>query len=267
MVVRQSRVQTERDDYPLSDFERELIRLEGGTEQKRLLVYGDSNCGKTTLAGTLPGKTFWFVCEPGYKTAARQGITAGAARINSTAKALTAIDWLYDKNKVSRLDWLVVDGSTTMQDRFRLGYAAEAWDRSAGQPKRARAGRNLPDKPDYFATQNFLKSWFAMLTDLPVNLLVTAHAYRTTKTENGELKVFPGFQGNVDEIANSISGLMDVTAYMADRNGERRMLFQRRSIEGITYVAGDKFGKLPRMMKNPTMPEIINYIDGDWSEN
>lgn len=261
---RQSRVRTEREEYSLSDFESELIRFEAGSEKARILIYGDSNAGKTHLAGTLPGRTHWLVCEPGYKTAIRRGCRATGHRITDTAKALVAIDWLSAGNRVERLDWLVVDGVSTMQDRFRLGYAAEAWDRSAGQPRRARAGRNLPDKPDYFATQNFLKSWVGMLVDLPVNLLITAHAYRTDRTDNGELKVFPGFQGKVDETANAVTGLMDITGYMADRNDTRKILFRRTTINGIEYVAGDKFGKLPKVMVAPTMPKIIECIDGEY---
>jgi hypothetical protein len=252
---------------------------DAGEESKNILVYGDSNAGKTVLAGTLPEKTFWLVCEPGFKSAVRwrraQGLPAhvGARRISNSAEAWAAVEWLEEKDRYRKLDWLVVDGSTTMQDRFRLAYTQEAFDLKGN-----RAHRNLPDKPDYFNTQNMLKSWFPRLIDMGVNLLVTAHAYRTDMTENGELLVFPGFQGKVNEVSNAISGLMDVTAYMESRRlrnprtgqtkVDRRLWFasptgRSKEDQDTRYIVGDKFMALGEYMRDPTMPEIIARIDGN----
>lgn len=244
-----------------------------------MLVYGDSNAGKTTLAGGLPPKTFWLVCEPGFKSAVRwrerQGLPPhrGARRITNTAEAWAAVEWLEQKERFRQLDWLVIDGASTMQDKFRLAYTAEAFDLRPG----ARAHRNLPDKPDYFNTQNFMKAWFGRLVDMPVNLLVTAHAYRTDKTDDGELLVFPGFQGKVTEVANAISGLMDVTGYMEARRltsktGEsaikRRIYFdspprKRAEDQEVRYIVGEKFGVLPPYLTDPTMEQIQALIDGE----
>jgi hypothetical protein len=269
---RSSRVRTERTEVSLSDFAAEIIKLEASSESKNILIYGDSNAGKTVLAGTLPGKCMWLVGEPGYKTAPRMGASGFARRIADTATAWAAVEWLEYRERYSKLDWLVLDGLTTMQDRFRLGYAAEAFDIN---PEK-RQHRNLPDRPDYFNTQNFLKAWMPRLVDMPVNLLVTAHAYRTDKTENGELLVFPGIQGKVTETANAISGLMDATGYyesrrIYSRDGERskinrRLWFEspprRKGEEEIRYICGDKFNCLGPYIDNPTMPSIIAKIDG-----
>ncbi len=280
MTARTSQATTERTPLSVSDFQKEIIRLSDGQEEsKNILVYGDSNAGKTVLAGTLPPKTFWAVCEPGYKSAVRwrasQGLPAhvGARRISNSAEAWALVEWLEEKERYRKLDWLVVDGATTMQDRFRLAYTQEAFDLKGN-----RAHRNLPDKPDYFNTQNMLKSWFPRLIDLGVNLLVTAHAYRTDMTENGELLVFPGFQGRVNEVSNAISGLMDVTAYMESRRlrnprtgqtkVDRRLWFasptgRRKEEQDTRYIVGDKFMALGEYMKDPTMPAIIAKIDGE----
>lgn len=266
------RITTERDTVTANDFAKELIALDGSAESINMLVYGDSNVGKTVLAGTAPGKTLWLCGEPGYKSAARHGATGYVRRIADTATALAAVDWLRDRERYKKLDWLILDGLTTMQDRFRLGYAAEAFD--ANPTKRAH--RNLPDRPDYFNTQNFLKSWLPQLVDLPVNLLITAHAYRTDMTENGELLVFPGIQGKVTETANAISGLMDVVGYFEKRQLRnkaneiqlrRRLWFdsppaRARGEDELRYITGDKFACLGAYMDGPTIPRMLELING-----
>lgn len=281
---RSTLVTTERTRLSLSDFAKELIRLDQGEDESvNILVYGDSNAGKTVLSGTLPEKTFWLVCEPGFKSAVRwrasQGLPPhkGARRISNTAEAWAAIEWLEYKDRCRKLDWLVVDGASTMQDRFRLAYAAEAFDINPTK----RQHRNLPDRPDFYNTQNFLKAWIPRLVDLPVNLLITAHAYRTDATENGELLVFPGFQGRVTEVANAISGLMDVTGYYearrvrSQRTNEskivRRMWFEtperrNRQDEEVRYVVGDKFNCLGSHIDFPTMPKLMAKITGQEEE-
>lgn len=269
---RSNRVRTERTEVTMSDFQKEIISLNADSESINGIIYGDSNCGKTWVGSTAPGKTFWLVCEPGYKVAARRGAIGYGRRIADTATALAAVDWLNYKERYRKLDWLVLDGLSTMQDRFRLGYTAEAFDIDSGK----RQHRNLPDRPDYFNTQNFLKSWIPQLVDMPVNLLITAHAYRTDDTDGGELLVFPGIQGKVTETANAISGLMDFTGYMEAkriRNPKtsesrlvRRVWFEspeRRSKreDDVRYICGEKFnGALGKYIDFPTIPKILEKI-------
>lgn len=262
-----STVRTERTPVTLSDFEAELIKLDSASTSTNLMVYGDSNAGKTWLAGTAPGRTFWLIGEPGYKAAARQGATGDGVHITDTAVAWAAVQWLRAKRHYKRFDWMILDGLTTMQDRIRISYANEAFDLNPAK----RAHRNLPDRPDYFNTQNFLKAWIAALTDLPVNLLITAHAYRTDKTENGELLVFPGIQGKVTETANAIAGLMDVVGYYEARNVKNRKtgkvhvrrrlhLSQPTNTDELRYIVGDKFDALGSYMDNPTIPAMLEKI-------
>jgi len=279
---RSTLVTTERTRLSLSDFASELIRLDQGEDESiNMLVYGDSNAGKTVLSGTLPEKTFWLVCEPGFKSAVRWrqkhslAPHKGARKLTNSAEAWAAVEWLEYKDRCRNLDWLVLDGLSTMQDRFRLAYAAEAFDINPSK----RQHRNLPDRPDYFNTQNFLKSWIPRLVDLPVNLLITAHAYRTDLTDDGELLVFPGVQGKVTETSNAISGLMDATGYLEAkrlRNRKtnesrivRRLWFespdnrQRKDETEVRYIVGDKFDCLGAYIDMPTMPRIEALINGE----
>jgi hypothetical protein len=262
---RSERVRTERSEVSLSDFARDMERLEAGSESTNILIHGDSNVGKTVLAGTCPGRTFWLVGEPGYKSAGRQGARGFAKRIGDSATALAAIDWLNERPKGKRqrryelLDWIVLDGLSTMQDRFRLSYTAEAFDIDPSK----RQHRNLPDRPDYFNTQNFLKAWIPQLVDMPCNLLVTAHSYHTDDTDGPYSLIYPGIQ-KID-VANAISGLMDITGYMErrllrfrDGNSKvvRRVWFdspqrQSKREDDVRYICGDKFNALGKYYDLP----------------
>lgn len=269
------RVQTERTEVSLSDFAAEIFELNSRSESVNGLIHGDSNVGKTWVAATCPGRTYWLVCEPGFKSAVRRGAHGHGRRIGDTATALTAIDWLKAKsNKTGKprydsLDWIVLDGLSTMEKRFRLGYTQEAFDASGGAK---RAHRNLPDKPDYFNTQNFLLSWIPQLVDMPVNLLITAHTYKT-EDGDGDPVGYPGIQGVKGETSNAISGLMDFTGYYeakhlkSKRTGEtkliRRMWFETPPDREIRYICGDKFNALGPYMDFPTMPDILARINGD----
>ncbi len=269
-------VRTERSRLSMSDFQAEVFRLGPESESYNGIIYGDSNVGKTVLAGTCPGKTFWLVGEPGYKSAARHGAKGMGRRISDSAAAWAAVEWLEGnspktkKPRYELFDWIVLDGLSTMQDRFRLGYAAEAFDIDSSK----RQHRNLPDRPDYFNTQNMLKAWIPRLVDMPVNLLITAHAYRT-EGDDGELLVFPGIQGKVTETANAISGLMDFTGYLTkkkirSRQDEskvrevRRLYFSSpetsKKEDDVRYICGEKFGTLGKYVDDPTMPQLLELI-------
>lgn len=274
-MTTRSMVRTERSTVTLSDFAAELQALESNDETTNILIHGDSNAGKTVLAGTAPGKVLWLVGEPGFKSASRRGATGYRRRIPDTATALAAVEYLRYKERYRKLDWIIIDGISTMEKRFRLGYAQEAFDNSP-ETKRSRAHRNLPDKPDYFNTQNFLLSWLPYFIDMEVNLLITAHSYRTDKTENGELLIFPGFQGKVNEVSNAISGLMDITGYYEARHIKtregarklvRRLYFEPPDREDVRIVCGDKFGTLGKYMDFPTLPRILAKVNGETNES
>lgn len=266
---------TERKGVSTSEFAAGLFDLDGATEFKNIFVYGDSGCGKTVLAGTLPGRLLFLAGEPGYISAARLGARGQGRVIQDTATAVAAVSWLENGN-AGKFDWIVVDGVTTMQTKFLLGYAAEAFDANPAK----RAHRNLPDKPDYLNAQNFMKSWVARMIDVPANVLFTGHAMRP-EDENGETLVYPSIQGKGYEVSNYISGLMHGVWYMATRvviDGDearqvRRLLFQHYvdSENGTRYFAKDQFNALGRFAtvrddENPngvTMADLVNQMDAE----
>lgn len=242
-----------------------MFDLDGATEFKNILVFGDSGVGKTVLAGTCPGRLLFLAGEPGYISAARQGAKGKVRIIADPATALAAADWL-DSGGASQFDWIVVDGLGTMQNKFLLAYAAEAFDANPAK----RAHRNLPDKPDYFNAQNFIKSWVSRMIDVPANVLFTAHAMRPENDE-GERVVYPSIQGKGYEVSNYISGLMHAVGFMSmrvRRTGDsaeqvRRILWRnyRDPESETTYFAKDQFNALGTFTDDTNMPELLKTID------
>lgn len=254
---------TEKQRVSLKDFEDGLFDLDGASEFKNLLIHGDSGCGKTVLSGTLPGRVLWLAGEPGYISAGRQGAKGKVRIVQDTATALAAAQWL-EAGNASKFDWVVPEGLSVMQNKFLLGYAAEAFDANPAK----RAHRNLPDKPDYFNAQNFMKGWCARLIDLPVNVLFTTHSMRP-EGEDGETLVYPAIQGKGYEVSNYIAGLCHMVGYMSTRvddEGEqvRRILWQHYYDKRTEtrYFAKDQFNAMPLYTDDWTMEQILARIDG-----
>lgn len=264
---------TEKQGMTTAAFADGLFELDGAAEFKNIMVYGDSGVGKTVLAGTAPGRLLMLAGEPGYISAARMGARGKARLIPDTATAVAAVRWLEDGG-AQQFDWVICEGLGTMQNKFLLNYAAEAFDANPAK----RAHRNLPDKPDYFNAQNFTKSWVAQLIDLPCNVLFTAHAMRPEDSATGDTVVYPAIQGKTYEVSNYICGLMHAVGFMSPRirrtpDGEakqvRRILWQaiRDEKTDATYFAKDQFDALGQYTDDLKLEEIVRIIDSGHRNN
>ncbi len=267
---------TDLNVVSVSDFEKAIRELDGDCETKNLLVYGDSGCGKTVLAGTCP-QSLILACEPGYISAARVslGLPVGSRKvreINDSATLLAGLDWL-EGGGYKKYKWVVLEGATTLETKVRLNFTAEAFDHNP----HSRAHRNLPDKPDYFNTQNYIRSAIARLVDLPVNILITAHAMRYDD-DAGDRLVAPAFQQKDGALSNYVSGLMHSVGFMRKRTVKdketkklhevRRVLWQQYSDPdtGTIYFAKDQFDAFGRWTDDPNIIDLLELIEGSEEE-
>lgn len=257
---------TEKQGMTTADFAAGLFDLDGSSEFKNFMIYGGPGSGKTVLAGTVPGRILFLAGEPGYISAARLGAHGKARLIPDAATAVAAVSWLEDGG-ASQFDWVIIDGLGTMQKKFLLGYAAEAFDANPAK----RAHRNLPDKPDYYNSQNMITSFVSRIIDLPANTLFTAHAMFPEDKATGEQLVYPAIQGKGYEISSYVCGLMHAVGYMSPRikmvDGNptevRRIIWQmtRNPDNETTYFAKDQFNALGRFTDDLSMAQICQIID------
>lgn len=272
-------VATDVNVITVDDFVSAIRDLDGDCETKNFLLYGDSGCGKTVVAGSCPNSLI-LACEPGYISAARVSLGRPVGRrkireIPNSATLLTGLDWL-EAGGYKEYEWIILEGATTLETKVRLGYTAEAFDLNPA----SRAHRNLPDKPDYFNTQNFIRSAIARLIDLPVNTLTTAHAMRFDD-DSGDRLVVPSFQQRDGALSNYVSGLMHAVGFMrkrwVDENGiavtddnkrkphheVRRALWQQTADPntGTIYFAKDQFNAFGRYLDDINMQDLLDLIE------
>jgi len=258
---------TERTKVTEDAFEAGLFELSGATEHAKILIYGDPGSGKTRFSGTAPGNVLILAGEPGYISAAQNGGRGKVRLIPDSSTALAGVSWL-ESGGADKFDWCIVDGANTMQTKFMLGYAAEAFDNSNGTK---RAHRNLPDKPDYLNAQNFMKGWIARLIDLPMNLIVTTHAMRT-ESDDGDLIVKPAFQGKAGEVSDYIAGQFHAVGFIRAHTIKRddgskrvrRILWEKTEDpkKDTTYVAKDQYDSFGRYTDDATIPDLLALISG-----
>lgn len=257
-----------------NDFANAIQELDGDCESKNMLLYGDSGCGKTVVAGSCPN-SLWLACEPGYISAAkpRWDLDLGKRKVRTipnSSTMLAALDWL-EGGGYRKHQWIILDGASTLDKKVRLNFAAEAFDHNPA----SRTHRNLPDKPDYFNTQNFMISAISRLVDLPVNVLVTAHAMRMDD-DAGDVRVMPEFQKQGGGLSNYVSGLMHAVGFMRKRTVKRagkptevRRILWQQSVDPKTdtvYFAKDQFDAFGRYTDDTNMFELMDMIGPEGTE-
>jgi hypothetical protein len=260
---------TEKDGMTTSEFEAGLFDLTGATEHKNIMLYGGPGAGKTVLAGSAPGRILFLAGEPGYISAARLGARGKARLIPDTATATAAVAWLEDGG-FTKYDTIVIDGLGTIQNKALLSYAAEAFDANPAK----RTHRNLPDKPDYFNAQNFIKGWVARLIDVPCDTIFTAHAMFPEDKETGDQLVYPAIQGKGYEVSTYVCGMMHAVGYMSPRIKQtpegpvqvRRVIWEatKDPKTDTTYFAKDQFnalGKFTDVGPGMMLPDLFKVID------
>jgi hypothetical protein len=204
-------------------------------ETYNVLLYGQPKSGKSTAAATAPGPILWVNAEgPGAlgfarKTAHARGTQILEVAIDKRAKNATSILTQVYQHVASGADpvprTVVVDTLAKVREALIAELVVK------GAKNTLQQFGEVADK---------LGGFINALRDLPVNLVLLAHADLRESEEDGRI-VVPLIGGKLTE---TVPGEVDVVAFtspLSDENGTR---YYGQLVERKGRIAGDRSGGL-----------------------
>jgi hypothetical protein len=227
---------------------------------RKWLVYGESDAGKTVLAGTAPKALFLTTDIEGTESARALGSTADELRINTFTEFCEAVSWLVYGGGVKEYEWVIPDTITELEEL--------CWQEQLVSSDVRRASKYQPNKADYPLVWAKTKEQLSLLGRAPVNTLFIAHTMRIDReTEDGEDTVtlaMPAMGSRKrGDLSSSICAQHSVVGYMrvaAQEGGkvERQLLTH----SGPRWIARDRTTKLGAGMVDPSIPKMLAKING-----
>lgn len=200
----------------MADFPEDIVDLDSSVEYIRFLTIGENGAGKTPLAGSASNGLL-IATEKGTVSAARRGSKMKLWPCKGWDDFDKAKSWLEEKSwdpEGIPFDWVSVDSGTAAQTQLlRAILKAETEANPTGRNRSMEnSGLDLPEIQDHQLYQNRWKRYMEELTDLPVNLCVTAipMSIEIDDNEGGtDEHIVAQFEGGKGKIAWYCTGLFD----------------------------------------------------------
>jgi hypothetical protein len=141
-----------------------------GTPYYRVIVYGESGHGKTSFAGTFPGRGMWIQSNTKMSGSELISIDTPENRERITPECITTADQtneLIAKAAAAKMDFVVLDHITGLRDRF-LAEVLGLED----IPVQKRWG--MATQPQYGEAAEKVKTVVAKLCELPCHVVIIA---------------------------------------------------------------------------------------------
>jgi hypothetical protein len=211
-----------------------FVEAPAAPETFNVLLYGQPKSGKSTAAATAPGPILWVNAEGrgalGYarKTAAERGNAIHEIAIDkhSAAQRLEAVYTHVRDGRDPRVATVVVDTIGKVRDALVDQFVVKNSSQSLKQ---------------YGVVADKLGGFINAMRDLPVNLIILAHADIRDSEEDGRI-VLPLIGGKLTE---TIPGEVDVVAFTSPlKHGDDPIRYFGQLVEGRGRIAGDRSGGL-----------------------
>lgn len=244
-----------------------------GTNGLTCLLYGESGIGKTTMLGTLPGRTLIIDIEGGTSVLRRQSIDtiqvpADLANLREVFAYIGRDELAYDN--------VCLDSATELEKFMLLRLAAQGEQAISDKDVRASRGENvdpaynamkqqgMPSLRDYGIAQFKMREYLREIRDLRsrgINVVVTAleMLVRVEQTEEtATSKLLPMMSA---KLAPEVCGLFDIVGHMevSHKAGKEGTRFVRLQPDGKCAAKDRVFG---RAYCNATGADLLNIPDG-----
>jgi AAA domain len=230
-----------------------------------MLIYGEPKVGKTRLAGSsvlVPGMSpvLDIDFEGGTLSLADDYPQVDIWPDPSSERRPTWRDVtklyaaLYDKNPYKTI---ILDSLTEIQ-KFCMGQIM-----SDVVKKDSTRDPDIASMREWGKMGEQMRRLVRALRDLPCNVIFTALAKESRTDRDGTVKNGPALPG---QMRGEMAGYVDIVVFMYKkevREGTERLMKTLLLSQGTErHIAGDRSGKLPSIMEEPTMQDIYNYIHG-----
>lgn len=227
---------------------------------RKWIVYGESDTGKTVLAGTAPRGLFLTADVEGTESAAAMGSQADELKIGTFTEFVEAVQWIAYGGGAAEYGWVNVDTITELEEL--------CWQEQLVSSDVKRASKYQPNKADYPLVWAKTMEQLMTLGRAPVNVLLLAHTMRIDReTDDGEDTVtlaMPALgsrkRGDTSTKLCAQFGMVGYMRKMSEEGGKvnRHLLTESTN----RWIARDRSTKLGAGMVNPTVPALLAKIEG-----
>lgn len=220
-------------------------------ETFNVLLYGQPKSGKSTAAATAPGPILWVNAEGrgalGYarKTAAQRVTAIHEVVIDkhSAAQRLEAVYTHVRDEREPHVATVVVDTVGKVRDALVDQFVVKSSSNSLKQ---------------YGVVADKLGGFINAMRDLPVNLILLAHADVQNSEEDGRI-VLPLIGGKLTE---TIPGEVDVVAFTSPlKSGDEPVRYFGQLVEAKGRIAGDRSGGLADPTTGVRELDLTDWLD------
>jgi hypothetical protein len=222
-------------------------------------VHGESDTGKTVLAGTAPNALFLTTDIEGTESARMMGSTAKELRIPTFTEYCAAVDWVVRGGGAKEFEWIITDTVPELEEL--------AWQEQLVNDDVKRASKYQPNKADYPLVWAKVYEQLMLLGRAPVNVLFVAHSMRIDReTDDGEDTVtlaMPALGSRKrGDLSSKLVGQLGMVGYMRKTiNEDGKPVRQLLTESSSRWVARDRSTKLGSGMSDPTMPKLLAKIE------
>jgi hypothetical protein len=224
-------------------------------------IYGESDTGKTVLAGTAPNALFLTTDVEGTESAREMGSAADELVIPTFSDYCQAVGWLAFGGGAREYQWVITDTITELEEL--------CWQEQLVSNDVRRASKYQPNKADYPLVWAKVYEQLMILGRAPVNVLFIAHTMRIDReTEDGEDTVtlaMPALGSRKrGDLSMKLCAQLGLVGYMRKTVEEGGQVHRQLLTESSSrWVARDRSTKLGAGMTDPTMPALLAKMNGE----